>query len=236
VTLLKVHELTKQFGGLVANQRVSLSVDAGEIVGLIGPNGAGKTTLFNCIAGYYRPTSGSVWFDGQEIAGLPPYTICHLGLARTFQKVRILKDMTVLENVMVGAFSRNPSRRRAQRWAEAILELTQLASLRHVLGNSLTIADKKRLEIARALATQPKLLLLDEVMSGLNPRETAEAVLLVRTVRERDITILMVEHVMEVIMPLSDRVVVLDGGELIAEGVPDEIVRNERVIEAYLGK
>ncbi len=236
MTLLRVRDLTKQFGGLTANQAISLTVAAGEIVGLIGPNGAGKTTLFSCIAGAYRPTSGSVWFDGQEVAGLPPHVICHLGLARTFQKVRILKDMTVLENVMVGAFSRSPSRRQAQRQAESVLELTRMNALADVPGSSLTIADKKRLEIARALATQPKLLLLDEVMAGLNPRETADAVLLVRAIREQGITILMIEHVMEVIMPLSDRVLVLDGGELIAEGVPEQIVQNERVIEAYLGK
>jgi branched-chain amino acid transport system ATP-binding protein len=235
VTLLRVRDLTKQFGGLTANQAVNLTVEAGEIVGLIGPNGAGKTTLFSCIAGAYRPTSGSVWFDGHEVAGLPAHSICRLGVARTFQKVRILRDMTVLENVMVGAFCRIVSRRQAQRQAEAVLDLTRMTPLAHVPASSLTIADKKRLEIARALATQPKLLLLDEVMAGLNPREASDAVLLVRAIRERGITILMVEHVMEVIMPLSDRVLVLDGGELIAEGLPEEIARNERVIEAYLG-
>jgi branched-chain amino acid transport system ATP-binding protein len=236
VTLLKVTDLTKTFGGLTANHKVSISLNEGEIVGLIGPNGAGKTTFFNCIAGYYQPDSGSIWFNGQDITHMHPHKICDLGLSRTFQKVRIFKDMSVLENVMVGSFLRSASRRTASAVAEDMLAFTGLDHKASMRGSSLTIADKKRLEIARALATNPKLLLLDEAIAGLNPKETAEAVELIRAIQNKGITILMVEHVMEVIMPISDRVVVLDGGIKIAEDVPMEIIRHERVIQAYLGE
>ena len=236
MALLKVTELTKTFGGLTANRDVNISLDKGEIIGLIGPNGAGKTTLFNCIAGYYRPDSGSIWFSEQNITGLNPHKICTLGLARTFQKVRVFKDMSVLENVMVGSFLHHQSRRIAETEAEEVLAFTGLDQKALMRGSSLTIADKKRLEIARALATNPKLLLLDEAIAGLNPKETAEAVELIKAIRHKGITILMVEHVMEVIMPISDRVIVLDGGIKIAEDVPTEIIRHERVIQAYLGE
>ncbi len=217
--LLEVRELTKNFGGLTAVSQVSFEVAPGDIVGLIGPIGAGKTTLFNCLCGFLKPSAGAVHFVARDITGLPPEKICHLGLARTFQIVRTFPDMTVLENVMVGAFARTNRRRNAEATAREILELTGLASKAAWLGRGLTIADKKRLELARALATRPTVLLLDEVMAGLNPAERQVAVELVRRIQAQGITILMVEHVMEVIMPLSDRVVVLDAGRRIAEGI-----------------
>ncbi len=234
--LLEVRDLTMRFGGLVANDRVSLHVDADEIVGLIGPNGAGKTTLFSCISGTIRATSGQVLLDGQEVVGQAPEEICRRGIARTFQIVRTFREMTVLENVMVGALLRSGGTRQARVDAEEVLELTGLAHKRHVLGAGLTIADRKRVELARALATRPKLLMLDEVMAGLNPRERREAVELVRAAHARGIAILMVEHVMEVIMPISDRVVVLTNGRKLLEDRPEAVARNEEVIKAYLGE
>ena len=234
--LLEVRDLTMRFGGLVANDRVSLHVDADEIVGLIGPNGAGKTTLFSCISGTIRATSGQVLLDGQDVVGQAPEEICRRGIARTFQIVRTFREMTVLENVMVGALLRSGGTRQARVDAEEVLELTGLAHKRHVLGAGLTIADRKRVELARALATRPKLLMLDEVMAGLNPRERREAVELVRAAHARGIAILMVEHVMEVIMPISDRVVVLTNGRKLLEDRPEAVARNEEVIKAYLGE
>lgn len=236
MALLEVRGLTKQFGGLMANNDVTLTVDEGEIVGLIGPNGAGKTTLFNCITGYYKPTSGSVRFQGKEITGWPPDRVCKTGVARTFQIVRVLKEMTVLENVMVGAFLRHGQTKEARRKAQEILEFTGLAPRREQLARNLTIANKKRLELARALATEPKLLFLDEAMAGLNPSETNDAVDMVRKLSQQNVTIVLVEHVMKVIMPLAHRVVVLDSGQLIADDKPERIATNERVIEAYLGE
>ncbi len=236
MALLEVEDLTMRFGGLLANNGVALTVEEGEIVGLIGPNGAGKTTLFNCISGYYSPTSGSVRFQLREIAGLPAEEVCRRGMTRTFQIVRVLKDMTVLENVMVGALLRTRHVDQARAAALEMLEMTGLAPRRDVLAGNLTIAEKKRLELTRVLATRPKLLLLDEVMAGLTPTERVQAVDLVRRVHAEGITILMVEHVMEVIMPVSNRVVVLDYGVKIAEDVPERVVRNEDVIKAYLGE
>jgi branched-chain amino acid transport system ATP-binding protein len=236
VALLQVREMTKTFGGLTANHKINIHLEEGKIVGLIGPNGAGKTTLFNCISGFYKPDSGSVLFDGREITGMPPHLICKLGLSRTFQKVRIFKDMTVLDNVMVGAFCRCSQRPRAQREAEEVLAFAGLADKADIPGHSLTIADKKRVEIARALATRPRMLLLDEAIAGLNPKETEEAINLINAIRDRGITILLVEHVMEAIMPISDCIVVLESGMKIAEGVTKEIVRNPKVIQAYLGE
>jgi len=236
MALLEISNLTKRFGGLVANDAVSMEVNQGEIVGLIGPNGAGKTTLFNCITGFYRPDGGSVRFEGRDITNLSADQICHAGIARTFQIVKVFKDMTVLENVMVGALCRTPSLEKARKEALRTLAFTGLAEKRDVLAGSLTIADKKRLELARALATRPKILMLDESIAGLNPMETREAVELLRRVNAQGITLIVVEHVMEAIMTISDRIVVLDYGRKIAEDVPEKIAVNEEVIRAYLGE
>jgi branched-chain amino acid transport system ATP-binding protein len=233
--LLEVQGLSKHFGGLVANDCIDLRVDKGEIVGLIGPNGAGKTTLFNCIAGFYPLTAGNVQFKGEDITGLPPNEICLRGIARTFQIVRVFKDMSVLDNVMVGAFNRTNSATRARQKALEVLDFCGLAAKKSLLAGGLTIADKKRLEFTKALATDPSLLMLDEAIAGLNQTETAEAVELVKKVRDSGITVLLVEHVMEVVMPISSRVVVLEYGKKIAEDSPEKVIHNEEVIKAYLG-
>ena len=235
MALLEVQGLSKHFGGLVANDRIDLRVDKGEIVGLIGPNGAGKTTLFNCIAGFYPPTAGNVQFKGKDITGLPANEICLRGIARTFQIVRVFKDLSVLDNVMVGAFSRTNSAARAKQKALEVLDFCGLAAKKSLLAGGLTIADKKRLEFTKALATDPSLLMLDEAIAGLNQTETAEAVELVKKVRGSGITVLLVEHVMEVVMPISSRVVVLEYGKKIAEDTPEKVIHNEEVIKAYLG-
>ena len=235
--LLVVEKCSKRFGGLVANRDVSLAIDTGEIVGLIGPNGAGKTTLFNCISGALHPDEGLIALDGTDISRARPERVCHLGIARTWQVVRSFGRMTVLENVVCGALKRHSRVSAARQRAWRLLEFTQLAPKADVLAANLTLADKKRLEIARALATAPRLLLLDEAMSGLTPAETAAAVELVRRIHtELGMALCVVEHVMEVVMPLSQRVVVLDDGEKIAEGPPAEVTRNEQVIKAYLGE
>ncbi len=235
--LLRLEKMTKQFGGLIANKDVTLTIAVGEIVGLIGPNGAGKTTLFNCISGYMHPEHGRVVFEGHDVTHARPDRVCDFGIARTWQIVRVFGRMTALENVVCGAFERTNRLHDANDMAQRLLEFTGLADRQHVLAANLTLADKKRLEIARALATGPKLLLLDEAMSGLTPAETAAAVDLVRRIHaELGLAICVVEHVMEVVMPLSQRVVVLDYGEKIAEGPPTEIVGNELVIKAYRGE
>ena len=235
--LLELEGATKRFGGLTANKDVSIRIDTGEIVGLIGPNGAGKTTLFNCITGYMHPDAGRIVFDGVDVSRTGPHTICHLGVARTWQVVRTFGRMTVLENVVCGALARTNRMAEAEARARRLLTFTGLGGKEAMRAANLTLADKKRLEIARALATQPRLLLLDEAMSGLTPFETAMAVDLVRRIHaELGLTLCIVEHVMEVVMPLSHRVVVLDYGTKIADGVPQEIVRDERVISAYLGE
>jgi len=236
MALLQVRDLTKRFGGLVACDSVSVEIKEGEIVGLIGPNGAGKTTLFNCIAGFYPPSEGTVHFKGENITGLPSNETCFKGIARTFQIVRVFKDLTVLDNVMVGAFNRTNSAVRARQKALEVLDFCGLTPKKSMLAAGLTIADKKRLEFAKALATEPSLLMLDEAVAGLNQTETAEAVELVKKVRESGITVLLVEHVMEVVMPISNRVVVLDYGKKIAEDVPEKVINNEEVIKAYLGE
>ena len=234
--LLSVEAATKRFGGLLANKEISLAIEPGEIVGLIGPNGAGKTTLFNCITGYMHPDEGRIAFDGADITHTRPERICGLGVARTWQVVRAFGRMTALDNVICGALERTNRVAEARARAVDLLDFTELGARTHVAAANLTLADKKRLEIARALATRPRLLLLDEAMSGLTPRETAAAVQLVRRIHEElGVTICVVEHVMEVVMPLSHRVVVLDGGVKIADGRPHDIVRDELVISAYLG-
>ncbi len=235
MALLEVQKLTKRFGGLVANDHIDLQVNEAEIVGLIGPNGAGKTTLFNCIAGFYPPSGGTVRFKGEDITGLPANEVCLLGIARTFQLVRIFKDMTVMDNVMVGAFNRTNLAARAKKKAWEVLDFCGLSPKKSMLAGGLTIADKKRLEFAKALATEPALLMLDEAMAGLNQTETGEAIELVKKVRQSGITVLLVEHVMEVVMPISNRVVVLDYGKKIAEDAPEKVINNEEVIKAYLG-
>ena len=234
--LLELDGLSKRFGGLEANRDVSFAIEEGSIVGLIGPNGAGKTTLFNCVSGFFPPTAGRVRFAGRDITGWPAERVLHAGLARTFQVVRSFPDMTVVDNVMVGAFARTHRAATARARAEDLIGLTGLAHRAGALAGNLTIAEKKRLELTRALATEPRLLMLDEVMAGLNPAERAQAVALIRAIRERGTTILLVEHVMEVVMPVSDRVVVLDSGRKIAEGPPAAIVRNADVVAAYLGE
>ncbi len=235
-TLLELDGVTKRFGGLEANRDVSFAIAEGGVFGLIGPNGAGKTTLFNCVSGFFPPTSGSIRFAGREIAGWPPERVLRAGLARTFQVVRSFAEMTVLDNVMIGAFARTNRAGEARARAAELLAFTGLAARAHARGAELTIADKKRLELTRALATQPRLLMLDEVMAGLNPAERAHAIGLIRAIRHRGTTILLVEHVMEVVMPISDHVVVLDSGRKIAEGPPQTVVRNPDVIAAYLGE
>jgi branched-chain amino acid transport system ATP-binding protein len=235
-SLLRVESSTKRFGGLLANRDVSLAIEPGEIMGLIGPNGAGKTTLFNCITGYMHPDEGRIVFDGRDITQTRPERICHLGVARTWQVVRAFGRMTVLENVVCGALQRTNRVAQARAHATELLDFTELRGKGDAPAATLTLADKKRLEIARALATRPRLLLLDEAMSGLTPIEAAAAVTLVRRIHdELKTTICVVEHVMEVVMPLSHRVIVLDYGVKIADGVPRDVVRDEQVIRAYLG-
>jgi branched-chain amino acid transport system ATP-binding protein len=232
---LEVRGVTKRFGGLLANDDVSFRVDEGEIVSIIGPNGAGKSTLFNCITGFYRPNAGRVLFRGRDITRDAADRICQMGIARTFQIVQIISDMTALENVMTGAFLRTARVATVREKAEAILRFTGLIEKRDMVATALTIADKKRLEVSMALATEPKLLMLDEAMAGLTPFELKEMMVLIRKVRDQGVTLVIVEHVMEAVMELSDRVIVINSGRKIVEGPPKEVVVNKEVIQAYLG-
>jgi len=237
LAFLQIIDLVKDFGGVVANSHVSFEIEQGEIIGLIGPNGAGKTTLFNCIVGYHKPDSGKLIFKGKEITGFKPFMTNQEGIGRTFQIMKVTTGMTVLENVMVGSFCRTDNRRLAKVEASAVLGFLGLDDAREYHLNELPIATQKKVGLARALATQPELLMLDEVASGLNPKETEEMVNVLRRIhQEKKITLFLIEHVMEVVMPISQRVIVLDGGEKIAEGLPKEIVKNEQVIKAYLGE
>lgn len=234
--LLVVQDVVKKFGGLVAVNNVSLNIEKGEIIGLIGANGAGKTTMFNIIAGDLNPTSGKVIYKGNEIQSLPSNKVCSLGIARTYQIVKPFTDLTVLENVMVGSFLRNVKTSEVRDNSLEILEFVGLIHRWDVVGKDLNLPELKRLELARALATKPDLLLLDEVMAGLNPVESGKFIDLIRKIREKGLTLLVIEHVMKAIMSLSDRLYVMNQGKKIAEGKPEEVVENEAVIKSYLGE
>jgi branched-chain amino acid transport system ATP-binding protein len=236
VALLEVVAVRKRFGGLQAVSGASLDVAPGEIVGLIGPNGAGKTTLFHLISGFIAPDDGDVRFDGASTRGLRPHQVCRRGLARTFQIVKPFQGLTILENVRVGALARTPSFSDATRKAREVLALVGLADRAARVAGGLTLSDRKRLELARALATEPRLLLLDEVMAGLTSVETERMIELCRTINAQGIAVLLIEHVMRAVMTLSRRIVVLNQGAVIASGPPGEIARDPRVVEAYLGE
>jgi len=236
--LLRLESVSKSFGGLRAVAAVDLTVQAGEILGLIGPNGAGKTTLFNLITGVFRPTTGRIAFGGVDVTTLPPPRRCALGIARTFQLVRPFQNLSVLDNVAVGRLyghEQAPSRRQAEIEALAILELIGLADRPSILAKSLTLVDRKRLELARALATRPKLLLIDELLAGLNPSEVNVAMELIRGIRDSGITLVMVEHLVQAVFGLSDRVVVMNAGQKIAECTPAAVAVDQGVVDAYLG-
>jgi len=233
--MLEVRDLSKAFGGLKAVDQASLDVRTGEIVGLIGPNGAGKTTLFAAIAGFHKPDGGRIVLDGRDITGLAPHQICAAGMVRTFQITQPFARISVRENIMVGAYFRTADRRTATRLAESVAAQVGMTDQLDQPGSDLTVAGRKRLELARALATRPRLLLLDEVMAGLNPTEIGDIVEVIRTVRAGGVTILLIEHVMQAVTSLAERVYVLNQGRMIAEGTPAAIAENPEVVEAYLG-
>jgi branched-chain amino acid transport system ATP-binding protein len=235
VAFFRVEKLVKTFGGLTAVNEVTFEVNQGEIFGLIGPNGSGKTTMFNMISGVYPPTSGKVVYRDGEIQGMKSHRISHLGIGRTFQVVKPLGRMSVLDNVIAASFSRMSSMGEARNHALGILEFCGLSPVKGVLAKSLPIAGRKRLEIARAMATRPDLLLLDETAAGLNPTELLAAINLIRKIRENGTTIIIIEHIMKVIMTISDRIHAINFGQTIAEGTPEEVAANQAVIEAYLG-
>jgi branched-chain amino acid transport system ATP-binding protein len=234
--ILELKKVRKSFGGIMAVESFSLDVKEGEIVGLIGPNGAGKSTLFNCVAGVFPPTAGEILFRGEKINNQKPWDLCRKGLARTFQIVKPFASRTVLYNVMVGAFITTDKRAEAELRAMEVLRHLHMEDCKDVRAGNLTIADRKRLEIAKALATRPRLLLLDEVMAGLRPTEVDEMVAIIKRLRDAGMTIFVIEHIMRAIMALSDRIAVLHFGTKIAEGSPQEVAHDERVIKAYLGE
>jgi branched-chain amino acid transport system ATP-binding protein len=236
VSLLEVRKVSMFFGGLAAISDVSFEVKKGEILGLIGPNGAGKTTMFNVVNGFYKPSKGEVSFKDKKISGLKPHEICKMGIARTFQVVKPLQRMSVLDNVIASAFLRVKSRAQAEETALETIRFTGLYDDRDVISKGLPLGKRKKLEIARALATQPEMLLLDESFAGLNPSELDESIGIIMQIKERGITIMIIEHHMKVIMAISDRIVVLSYGQKLAEGTPNEIGNNRLVVEAYLGE
>jgi branched-chain amino acid transport system ATP-binding protein len=239
MTILEVENLSKDFGGLRALAGIDLALEEGSILGLLGPNGSGKTTLFNVITGFLKPTSGSVVFGGEDITGNAPYKACKAGIARTFQLNRPFSNMTVLENVMVGLLNgRDPARsmKQAREESEAILTITGLGEKRLMKSGKLGLVDRKRVELARALGAKPKLLLLDEMMTGLNLREIEDVMKLVQEIRNSGTTVIVVEHVMKAVLGISDRVMVLNAGRKIFEGTPREVINDMQVIEAYLGE
>jgi len=236
MALLEVKELSKRFGGVTALDNVSIKVSKGELVGIIGPNGAGKTTFYNCVTGFYPPTSGKVFFEGKDITGLPSHKICKMGIARTFQIPRPFMSMTLLENVMIGALGAGMSLSEAKEKAKEVISFLMLEEQADKPISKLNFNYRRRCELARALATNPKLLMLDETFAGLNPSEIDEMVKLVRKIHESGVTIMLTEHVMRVVMSLAERVIVFHQGRVIAEGSPKEIVNDAKVIEAYLGQ
>ena len=237
--LLQVEKIIKSFGGLMALCEVNFEIHQGEIFGVIGPNGSGKTTLFNVITGFLKANKGKVTFMGKDITGLPPHQICRQGIARIFQLVKPFHQLTTLQNVMVGrAYGKDPATniRRAKEEVAGILNFVGLGNKIEVIASQLTMAERKKLELARALAAHPQLLLLDELMAGLNSAETETAMDLVNKIKDSGVTVVMVEHIMKAVLGISDRIIVLNAGEKIAEGSPKEVVKNQLVIEAYLGK